>query len=357
MNDYEGQLLAGMPELTEEQRQRLLLEQQQVQSQIEQLGTQQVAQPQVSQPSATVGGQAAPPVQQQTSPFRTKTGDIDLDKLRKQGNELDLMVPVGLLDFGADLLNMIPKVNLPKVPKFENDIAQSVRELSSIVIPTLTLGGIGGAALKGAAKGSKFLSDPLVRKIGEIGFAAGTGAFVDYTVKINQEDDNLAGSLRKNWPRWFGWIPGDVATLDTDSPEVKRGKNVTEGVYLGVGADVLLGLNKLFKGVRGIDRSTQWIPETEKAKKWFSNNLEPEGTVEDVVEASAAKRSASLDEIGNYNVSKRIVDTEVPITGRDYYINTMTSRAQDIPPEEAMRVYSEAWDSMDELGMKVCLLR
>jgi hypothetical protein len=305
MNDYEGQLLAGMPELTEEQRQKLLLEQQQVQSQIEQLGTQQVAQPEVSQPSATVGGQAAPPVQQQKSPFRTETGDIDLDKLRKQGSELDLMVPAGLLDFGADLLNMIPNVKVPKIPKFENDIAQSVRELSSIVIPTLTLGGIGGAALKGAAKGSKFLTDPLVRKIGEIGFAAGTGAFVDYTVKINQEDDNLAGSLKKNWPRWFGWIPNDVATLDTDSPDVKRGKNVTEGVYLGVGTDVLLGLNKLFKATRGIDRATQWIPETEKAKKWFGKNLEPEGTVEEVVEASAAKRSNSLDEIGGYNVSKK----------------------------------------------------
>ena len=305
MNDYEGQLLAGMPELTEEQRQKLLLEQQQVQSQIEQLETQQVAQPEVSQPSATVGGQAAPPVQQQTSPFRTETGDIDLDKLRKQGSELDLMVPTGLLDFGADLLNMIPNVEVPKVPKFENEIAQSVRELSSIVIPTLTLGGIGGAALKGAAAGSKFLTDPLVRKIGEIGFAAGTGAFVDYTVKINQEDDNLAGSLKKNWPRWFGWIPDNVATLDTDSPDVKRGKNVTEGVTLGVGTDLLLGLNKLFKAASGIDRSTQWIPETEKAKNWFSKNLEPEGTVEEVVEASAAKRSNSLDEIGGYNVSKK----------------------------------------------------
>jgi hypothetical protein len=37
MNDYEEQLLAGMPELTEEQRQKILLEQQQVQSQLEQL--------------------------------------------------------------------------------------------------------------------------------------------------------------------------------------------------------------------------------------------------------------------------------------------------------------------------------
>jgi hypothetical protein len=42
MNDYEEQLLAGMPELTEEQRQKILLEQQQVQSQLEQLECWQV---------------------------------------------------------------------------------------------------------------------------------------------------------------------------------------------------------------------------------------------------------------------------------------------------------------------------
>ena len=54
MNDYEEQLLAGMPELTEEQRQKILLEQQQVQSQLEQLETQQVEQPEVSEPAATV---------------------------------------------------------------------------------------------------------------------------------------------------------------------------------------------------------------------------------------------------------------------------------------------------------------
>ena len=78
-------------------------------------------------------------------------------------------------------------------------------------------------------------------------FSAGAGAAVDYTVEINQQDDNLAGTLRKTWPRWFGWVPEDLATLDSDSPETKRAKNVTEGAYLGIGTDMLLGLNKLFR--------------------------------------------------------------------------------------------------------------
>ena len=71
---------------------------------------------------------------------------------------------------------------------------------------------------------------------------------VDYTAEFNKEDDNLAGALRKTYPRYFGWLPENLATLDGESPEVKRAKNVLEGAYLGLGTDMLLGLNKLFRG-------------------------------------------------------------------------------------------------------------
>ena len=332
MNDYEEQLLAGMPELTEEQRQKILLEQQQVQAQLDQLETQQVEQQQAPQPEVTADGMGEPTPQPQPQEERRSIRDVQI------GGELEtfatdprgsfeaaLSIPTGVLDFGADLLNMIPNVKIPKVPKFENDVAQSVRELSSIVIPTLTIGGAGISGLGAATKGSKFLSDPLVRKIGQTAFGAGTGAFVDYTVELNQQDDNLAGALRKNWPRWFGWIPDDIATLDTDSPDVKRGKNVTEGAGLGIGTDVLLGLGRLIKAIRGVNRATQWVPESEKAKNWFKENIELEGTPEEVVEASAAKRSEALDEIGGYNVDGRTVTIERPMTAQDYYAESPLS--------------------------------
>jgi hypothetical protein len=331
MNDYEEQLLAGMPELTEEQRQKILLEQQQVQSQLEQLETQQVEQPEVPEPASTVPVMEEPTVVGQTTDSEQKRkrpsirdvqigGELGTFATDPRGSfEAALAVPTSMLDFGADLLNLIPNVNIPKVPKFESDVTQSVREISSIVIPTLLLSGAGVPALRGATKGSKFLSDPFVRKIGETAFGAGAGAFVDYTVELNQEDDNLAGTLRKTWPRWFGWIPDDVATLDADSPDTKRAKNVTEGTYLGVGTDVLLGFSRLLKAARGIDRATQWVPESEKSKNWFKENITIEGTPEEVVEASAAKRSEALDEIGEYNVDGRTVTTETPMTAQDYY--------------------------------------
>ena len=358
MNDYDEQLLEGTPDLTPEQIAALEAEQAMAQSYLEPEQTQEIKQPQVSQPTATAEGQQAPPEQPQTGPYRTETGDIDLEKMRREGAEFDLMGIAGLTDFALDALNLIPGVDLPKIPKFENDVAQSSREIMSVVVPTIALGGAGTAALTAkagqlstATRAGKLLNDPLVRRIGTAAFSAGAGAAVDYTIEINQEDDNLTGTLRKTYPRYFGWLPENLATLDSDSPEVKRAKNVLEGTYLGLGTDMLLGLNKLFRGRGGFAKGAP-IPETEKAGEYFSRNIEPEGTVDDVVEASAAARSDSLDEIGNYNLSKRVVETEVPVTGRDYYIETMSARATDMPIDEARRLYTDAWDQMDDVNRK-----
>lgn len=314
MNDYEEELLGGTPpELTPEQLAALAAEQEAVQATLEQLSPPEVpAQSEVSQPVATAPVEAAPPQQpQQEGPF----GGFDFSP--KGFLERTYAPHVGILDAGLDALNLLPNVDIPKVPKFENDITQSIREISSIVLPTVALGGAGTAGiaskLPSLGKVGKFLSDPLIKYLGNTAFSAGAGAAVDYTVEINQQDDNLAGTLRKTWPRWFGWVPEDLATLDGDSPEMKRAKNVTEGAYLGVGTDLLLGLNKLFRNVRGFQKGAP-IPETEKAGNYFKKTVEIEGDVEDVIEASAVKRSDSLDEIGSYNFTKE-VDPDMPIFG------------------------------------------
>ena len=312
MNDYEDQLLGGtLPELTPEQKAELAQEQDAIDANLEQLQP-EVEQPEVSQAAATAAPVEAPP-QQTEGPDR-------IGFLPKEVHELTTAPGAGISDFVVDALNLIPNVDIPKAPKFENDVGQSVREISSIVIPTVVLGGAGSAGLAAkagqlgkATKLGKFLNDPLTKHLGNMAFTAGAGAAVDYTVEINQQDDNLAGTLRKTWPRWFGWVPEDLATLDSDSPETKRAKNVTEGAYLGIGTDMLLGLNKLFRSVRGLQQGAP-VPKTEKAAAALERMRVAEGDVEDVVEASAAKRSDSLDELGSYNVTKAD-DPNNPIFG------------------------------------------
>ena len=258
-------------------------------------------------------GQERVPAQAvETSPFKNEDGTIDYDKIDRYGAESDADLMTGLQDFLAGSLSLIPGVDVKPAPKFENEVAQTVREISSIVIPTLALSGLGttGIASQTAkvknVKGLKLLSDPFVKWLGETSFSAGAGAFVDYAVPMNQTDDNLAGTLKKSYPRSLGWIPDNIATLDSDSPDVKRGKNVLEGAYLGIGMDMLMGLTKLSKGVGDTHDLLNHVGENEKGKAWFKKNIEIDKTPQDVVERSAAKRSDELDELGYYNFDKSV---------------------------------------------------
>ena len=323
MDSYNPLVSGGTPDLSEEENQQMLAEQQRMD---ELYGTPDPTETDIEEeaPEATAEEPATPPDGIDPNnpdieyidgkPFYTieaqrRASSENFNQSIDQVRERMSAPGQGIIDFGVDLLNMIPGVDIPKTTKYEDEVSQSVRELSSIVLPTIALGGAASGAIKGSAavQKSKFLSDPLVRHLGDIGVSAGTGAFVDYVAEPNQKDDNAAGALKKAMPRWFGWIPDDIATLDSDSPEVKRAKNVTEGAYLGVGTDVILGLNKLFKAVRGITEATdaKFIPDTEKAKAWFAKNVEIDKTAADAVERSAGKRSEALDEVGGYNLGQQ----------------------------------------------------
>lgn len=239
-----------------------------------------------------------------------------------------LAVPTGVVDFGSDLLNLLPRKDnpriknpfgftAPRIPKFQNDAAQSLREISSVVVPTLVLGGRGQAlgAAANARIGWGIGKSELVKWIGTAGVAAGTGAFVDATAKINETDDNLQGSLKKMFPKTFSWISDDWATLDSDSPDVKRAKNVNEGIGLGLFSDLLVGAGKLIRGIRGTQKATRIIPENEKATNWINKNVSIEAdTPDDIVAQSMLSREEILDEIGDYNLSKA-TDLNQPLFG------------------------------------------
>jgi len=315
MND--DTLSGALPDLTEEEL-RLLDEQDQglqediqllsgASGEIEATPDERQITPESSTPGEPEGirAQATP-----TSAYKNSDGTIDYDKITRHGTEGDFDLPAGLWDFAAPIINLIPGVTAKPVPKFENEIAQTVREISSVVIPTMALGGAGTTRLGALAantnnvKLAKVLTDPLTRKLGEAAFNAGSGAFVDYVVPMNQTDDNLAGSLKKMWPRSLGWIPENIATLDSDSPETKRWKNVLEGTYLGLATDLLTGLSRLSAQVDGTHEATKFIPENETGAAWLRQNQVVDDLPEDIVERSAAKRSDDLDEIGAYNADK-----------------------------------------------------
>ena len=240
----------------------------------------------------------------QSTNTQTKTQDEpkDFGDYARDVAEVTLAAPTGVVDFGVDLINHIPGVEIPKIPKFQNDIFQAAREISSFVIPTVLLTRGAGAAAGAANAKLKWEvgKSALMKWLGEAGIAAGSGAIVDATNKLNEQDDNLQGSLKKMFPKTFNWISDDWATLDTDSPDIIRAKNVNEGVGLGIFSDLLVGGVKMLRAIKGTKKVTGFIPESDKAKAFFDQASKESDSIEETVYNSAAKREELLDERGDY---------------------------------------------------------
>ena len=315
-DDLTQEILFGTPDMTVEEEQRMQLQAEQsaqdmaiMESMARQQAMQEAAAAQ--QPQGSTQQPAQPTGQEQ----QQRTGDKNIlqqtfDVLSAPGR--------GVNDWFVDTINMLPGVELKKAPKFENDVTQGLREFSSIVLPTIFLTKGIGSGLQTAASASrlKLFNDPFLKWVAPKMLGAGVGAGVDYAVEFNQTDDNLSGTLKKAFPAQFGWIPDNIATLDSDSPDIKRAKNVTEGAGLGLFVDFAEGVGKLVKGIRGVVRSTQWVPESEKATQWFSKNLgtEVSDDIEEAIAESAARRSDALDELGEYNFSKN-TNLDEPLLG------------------------------------------
>ena len=148
MNDEEL-LTGGLPELTEEE----LLEMQQTADLVKPFMGDAEPEPKVTPLETQEQTQEQPQVQEEqiteepklrevvkTSPFRNEDGSLNWEKLDRYGAEGDVDVLAGLWDFAAPILDKIPGVTAKPVPKFENEMAQTVREISSVVLPTMALG-------------------------------------------------------------------------------------------------------------------------------------------------------------------------------------------------------------------------
>jgi len=332
MTDPMNEVLFGTPDLTPEEEQALMLQAQQSEqdfAQMEAMANQQAAAEaqgfstnqlqQTPQPTATP---APAPTQE---PEQPKEGGLDIGGLARTTLEGAMTVPAGLVDFGVNTINILPSKEVPgmtnpfrpdgkvpKLPKFQNDIMQSLREISSVVAPTIiftkglgtTLGAVGEASK------AKILADPFMKWLAPKLLGAGVGTGVEAIQLSGVPDEevghNLTGLAKKHFPAQFGWIPDNIATLDQDSADDKRIKNLVEGTALGSSIDFLEGIAKVAKARFGIRRATQWVPENEKAKAFLDANLDDDSldTIEDAIAKSAAKRSAALDELGEYNFSK-----------------------------------------------------
>ena len=228
--------------------------------------------------------------------------------------ELAAAVPTSLLDFGVDVLNVLPGVNIPKPTKFENETAQAIRQISSVVTPTILLGA-GGKAAGTAANtrvGWSVGQNKFVQFMGERGVEALAGLTVG-AVSSEYEEDNATGTLKKAFPKTFDFIPDSMATLDSDTPDMKRQKNIREDIGLGFVTDLALGsvkfVNAIVDATGALRKSNRLVGETSQARKWLDTNkppassADPEEAISETPIQSAIKQEEALDEMGMYGYS------------------------------------------------------
>ena len=233
----------------------------------------------------------------------------------------------GVADFAVDAVNLIPGIDIPKIPKYQNDLANGLRQLTSLIAPNVFIAGRVIKGIQGATKGYALARTALAKWMGGAAVSAGVGAAVDYTVEFNQKDDNFLGSIKKMFPESLQWISDDWATTDNDTPDIKRAKNVSEGVGLGLFTDLLSGFLILARGIKGTKSITEIIPESESAAAYKAGKIKrtPE-TPEDALEEGVKKREEALDQLGIQELSE----------------------AEEAALDKAVVGLSDSFDSIDE---------
>ena len=313
-------------EQIQEIEQRLAAQEEQQAETVEQVQPATAAQPAPMQPAPTpTGGDT----QEEGGYFeglgqRLSYFGQPLDETNTQVRERLSAPGQGIIDTVTNAVNKILPDNLqiPTATKYEDQVAQVTRDISAVVLPTALLQGRGMAAGQAAQArvGSKLGETAFMKFVGARGVEAASALAVGSVAEPYEEGDNLSGMVKKSLPPQWDYIPDSWATLDDDSPDVKRQKSINEDLALGF-LIPFVGFAKRFgSAIDEVGNLYKTPPvivgESEQAVKYLADNA-PTPKSADAEEALAqyvAKQEADLDELGYYNMSKN-ADTNIPMKG------------------------------------------
>lgn len=217
--------------------------------------------------------------------------------------EMPLLAVKGVIDTGANLADspLNPLIEPTKwisgqerpyhalwsslVPyKEDNDIDQTIRNLSGLIIPTMFGYGAVGAASK--AVSANVMIGSGAKTIAELAARLGVDMTVAYHAGGSEHDANAAQTLNEA----FGWnLPN--ATSDDDLPALRREKHRNEAVGMFAFSE-LLGLGgKLYRSVfpKGADAASQAIVDA-------APKVNPEDPITSAHSIVKAERDTIFDE-------------------------------------------------------------
>jgi hypothetical protein len=142
---------------------------------------------------------------------------------------------MGLIDFGMDAIGRIPGAEWiddawDAKTKFKNPAFQKVREVSSILLPSIGVGAASRVATTGMAGG------PIARGLAALGINAAGDVAVN-TISDQSEGETVSTIVKEAAP-WLP-VPDALVVKDTDSPEVRRQKNIYESAGISIIGDII----------------------------------------------------------------------------------------------------------------------
>ena len=191
---------------------------------------------------------------------------------------------LGLMDFGMDAVGLLGKTGdalddkWDMATKLDSPIHQKMREVFSIVIPSIISGGATNAGL--AKMGLKNMP-ALMRNLTRGGVWWAESQAITH-ISDTSEDHNLGGVMVQMFPNTFGPggsipLPEAYVTLDSDSPSVRKEKNKLEAGALSwmghlVGSVIDLKRAQVTNKVK--PKQMEWfIPKDDNAIKYKQESL------------------------------------------------------------------------------------
>jgi hypothetical protein len=156
--------------------------------------------------------------------------------------EQSLAVPAGIVDFGMDAIGRIPGAEWiddawDAKTKFKNPAFQKVREVSSILVPSIVVG-IASRNLTAVGKTAAISGggSAVARGLTALGINV-AGDIAVNTISDQSEGDTISTVVKEAAP-WLP-VPDALVVKDTDTPEMRRQRNIYESAGISVIGDII----------------------------------------------------------------------------------------------------------------------
>ena len=173
---------------------------------------------------------------------------------------------MGLADFFVDAAGtVVPGFNeidekFDKATMLDNPTHQMIRRISSIVLPSVLAGGKIQSGIDARLAGGKLFSKPWFGKLSATMAAQGLGDAAILGLSDVGEDDTITTTVSDMFPETFGPkgsipLPEMFRTTDSDSPGVRKVKNMLESAPLSIFGSVL----GAFLDMKGGHKTMDWF--------------------------------------------------------------------------------------------------